>query len=392
MKRSVYIFVLNIGHALNHYFLLIFPSVVLTLHKAWNLGYAELLQIGSAAMIIYGAMSLPAGWLADYWSRRGMLIVYFFGIGMSALFTALSQTPFQIGLGLCFIAVFASIYHPVGIALVFNSSNKAGRSIAINGFMGNLGLAFAALGTAYLSQWLSWRAAFYIPALVSILFGIVFCLVSKDIAQQHTLEEANREADSPFSQLKVLFACIAAIVFFGGLVFQSTTTSLPKIMDAQFSQSLDFSATVTTTIFICAAFIQLGIGELIGRISIKILLTSIAGGQLFFLLIATVSEGWALVLVFMGMMLCIYAQIPVNDWLIGHYSSAKWRSRVYATKYMLSFSTSPIAYLLITSTYVNTGQFVLMYLILAIGMLLALLAVLLMPSPREVSTYPFGIT
>jgi MFS family permease len=386
MKRSVYVFVLNIGHALNHYLLLIFPTVVLTLHSEWNVGYAELLKVGSAAMIIHGVMSLPAGWLADHWSRRGMLIVYFFGIGISALLTSLAQTPVQIGLGLCSIAGFAAIYHPVGIALVFSSSDRVGRAIAINGFAGNIGLAFAAMGTAYLSQWLSWQAAFYVPALISLIFGTIFCLVSEKAAKQRTLRETNEEAGLPISQLKVLFTCIAVIVFFGGLVFQSTTTSLPKIMDVQFSQSLNLSATVTTAIFICAAFIQLGIGELIDRISIKVLLTSIAGGQLLFLLMAIVFQGWALVLVFMGMILCTYAQIPINDWLIGHYSSTKWRSRIYAIKYTLSFSTSPIAYWLIASTYANTGKFIFMYLILALGMLLALTAILLMPSSRKVST------
>ncbi|MCM5511062.1 MFS transporter [Vibrio sp. SCSIO 43169] len=386
MKRSVYVFVLNIGHALNHYLLLIFPTVVLTLHSEWNLGYAELLQVGSAAMIIYGVMSLPVGWLADHWSRRGLLIVYFFGIGISALLTSLAQTPVQIGLGLCSIAGFAAIYHPVGIAMVFSSSDRVGRAIAINGFAGNLGLAFAAMGTAYLSQWLSWRAAFYVPALVSLLFGTVFCLVSEETEKLRTLRKTNEEASLPISQLKVLFTCIAVIVFFGGLVFQSTTTSLSKIMDVQFNQSLNLSATVTTTIFISAAFIQLGIGELIDRISIKVLLTSIAGGQLLFLLLATVCQGWILVLVFMGMMLCSYAQIPINDWLIGHYSDAKWRSRIYALKYTLSFSTGPIAYWLIASTYVNTGNFIFMYLTLALGMLLALVAIVFMPSSRKGST------
>ena len=124
MNRSFHSGVLNLGHALNHYFLLIFPSVVLTLHKEWEMSYAELLQVGSGAMLVYGVMSMPAGWLAVRWSRKGMMIVFYFGMGTSALLTALAQTTWQMGLGLCAIALFAAIYHPVGIALIFSRSEE----------------------------------------------------------------------------------------------------------------------------------------------------------------------------------------------------------------------------------------------------------------------------
>ncbi len=68
MNRSFHAGALNVGHALNHYFLLIFPSTVLTLHKEWDMSYAALLQVGSVAMLVYGVMSLPAGWLGNCYS------------------------------------------------------------------------------------------------------------------------------------------------------------------------------------------------------------------------------------------------------------------------------------------------------------------------------------
>ncbi|WP_199437837.1 MFS transporter [Vibrio owensii] len=386
MNRSFHAGVLNVGHALNHYFLLIFPSVVLTLHKEWGMSYAELLQVGSAAMLVYGVMSLPAGWLADRWSRKGMMLLFYFGMSTSALLTALSQTPWQMGLGLCAIALFAAIYHPVGIALIFSSASKTGRAIAVNGLAGNLGLALAAMGTALLCQWFSWQAAFYVPGLVCLLTGIVYWYASKGVTDIEHAKSRRDDVTISLRQLKVLFACAAVVVFFGGLVFQSTTTSLPKIMDAQFSQSLSLSSTLTTSIFVYAAFIQLVVGELLDRVDIKKLLACIAGGQLLFLLLATVTHEWSLVLVFVGLMLCTYAQIPVNDWLIGRYSDVKWRSRIYAVKYTLSFSTGPIAYWLIAATYSHTQEFVLMYFILAGGMGLASLSAMMMPSSSKRKT------
>ncbi|WP_299139514.1 MFS transporter [uncultured Vibrio sp.] len=380
MKRLLNSLSLNLGHGLNHYVLLIFPSAVLTLHLEWGMSYAELLSVGSAAMIVYGVMSLPVGWLADYWSRTGLMKAFFFGTGTAAIATGFAQDAFQISVGLCVIGLFASIYHPVGTALVFGSSEKTGRAIAVNGLYGNLGLALAAVVTAYLSQTFSWRLSFILPGVACILVGIVYSYVCGVKACQHKVNKNDKAQGLTANKIARLIVCIGLIAFVGGLVFQTTTTSLPKVLNTELTSSISFSGALTTFIFVCAAFIQLSIGELIERMSVKKLLVLITGCQLVFLLLATVVQGWWLIPVFMGLMLSTYAQIPVNDWLIGHYSAPAWRSRIYALKYTLSFSTAPIAYWLISSVYSATAGFTVMFLILAIGMFTAMSAAFLIPN------------
>ena len=58
----------------------------------------------------------PSGWLADRWSREGMMSVFFVGIGLSAIGASTAQTPTQIAIWLFTVGLFASIYHPVGLA------------------------------------------------------------------------------------------------------------------------------------------------------------------------------------------------------------------------------------------------------------------------------------
>lgn len=380
MKRLLNSLSLNLGHGLNHYVLLIFPSAVLTLHLEWGMGYAELLNVGSAAMVVYGVMSLPVGWLADYWSRTGLMKAFFFGTGTAAIATGFAQDAFQISVGLCVIGLFASIYHPVGTALVFGSSQKTGRAIAVNGLYGNLGLGLAAVVTAYLSQTLSWRLSFILPGVVCILVGIVYSYVCDVNTCLHKGKQNDNTHNLAANRIARLIICIGLIAFVGGLVFQTTTTSLPKVLNTLLTSSIGFSGALTTFIFVCAAFIQLSIGELIERMSAKKLLVLITVCQLVFLLLATIVQGWWLIPVFMGLMLSTYAQIPVNDWLIGHYSVPAWRSRIYALKYTLSFSTAPIAYWLISSVYSATAGFTVMFVILAVGVFTAVSAALLIPS------------
>ena len=147
---------LNIGHFLDHMFILIYPTVVLALQDEWSFAYDDLLIYGSLGVFAFGAASIPMGWLGDRWSRHGMMSVFFIGIGLSAIGAGFATTPFQIGMGMLAIGIFAAIYHPVGIAMVFSGAENAGRDLAVNGVWGNLGLAAAAVTAATITELIGW--------------------------------------------------------------------------------------------------------------------------------------------------------------------------------------------------------------------------------------------
>lgn len=127
-----------------------------------------------------------------------------------------------------------------------------------------------------------------------------------------------------------LFVGIAAIAFLGGLVFQSITTGLPKMLETAFDASLGKTGTLATSIFVVAASVQVVIGELLDRISARTLLLWVCVGQVFFLVLSAFVSGWLLVPVLIALMFSTFGQIPINDWLIGHYAAEEWRSRFYA--------------------------------------------------------------
>src|SRR5258708_38167595 len=57
------IVLLNIGHTLDHLFMLIYPTVVLVLAPAFGLPYSKMLPLSLGGFIAFGAGSLPAGGL-----------------------------------------------------------------------------------------------------------------------------------------------------------------------------------------------------------------------------------------------------------------------------------------------------------------------------------------
>ena len=92
-RDRIHFLFLNIGHYLDHLLTLIFATVAaLALSREWGLGYAALLAYATPGFFAFGLFSLPAGWLADKWSREGMLSVFFLGIGLASIATGFART------------------------------------------------------------------------------------------------------------------------------------------------------------------------------------------------------------------------------------------------------------------------------------------------------------
>ena len=115
---------LNFAHALDHFVLLIYPTVVIGLEVVYRRPYAELIALSTAAFVAFGVFSLPAGWLADRWSRRNMMAAFYLGCGVSLAGVGPSSlaAPASLGIlvGLFFgkqIGVFGSTYVAVRLKL-----------------------------------------------------------------------------------------------------------------------------------------------------------------------------------------------------------------------------------------------------------------------------------
>ena len=117
---------LNWAHALDHFVLLIYPTVVIGLEVVYNRPYSELIALSSAAFLAFGIFSLPAGWLADRWSRRNMMAAFYFGCGVSLIGVALAPNLLMLTGAMFAIGMFAAIYHPVGMAMLIEASQARG--------------------------------------------------------------------------------------------------------------------------------------------------------------------------------------------------------------------------------------------------------------------------
>src|SRR5262245_12537632 len=104
--RRLSIGFLNWAHAIDHYVILIFPTVVLGLGAVYERSYAELIALGTASFVAFGVFSLPAGWLADRWSRRNMMALFYVGCGAALALAAVAPNIYVLASALFLLGVF----------------------------------------------------------------------------------------------------------------------------------------------------------------------------------------------------------------------------------------------------------------------------------------------
>ncbi|MET0081441.1 MAG: MFS transporter [Sedimenticola sp.] len=394
MQRNQLNFIfLNAGHFLDHFFMLIFASVAaLRLSEEWGMSYSELIPYATPGFIAFGACALVAGWIADRWSRHGMLVIFFLGIGISSVISGLANSPIQMAIGLLLIGIFASIYHPVGLAMVVNGQKKTGTLLAINGVFGNMGVASAALVTGVLIDTYGWASAFYIPGTVSIIIGILYLLFIRFESRQESSQgkhESNiKPVDNQVSKRTLIH--VFGIIFFttaiGGLIFQSTTFSLPKVFAEAMGGSASSIGWYSFLVFSVAALAQLVVGHLLDNHSVRSVFAVIAAMQTLLFIVMTQTSGFTSLYVAIGFMLFVFGQIPINDVLVARLVKSKWRSRAYAVRYIVTFSVMALAVPFIAWIHGEWG-FNILFAVLAFSALMIFAATLLLPANNRGVTH-----
>lgn len=378
---------LNWAHAMDHYVLLIYPTVVIGLEAVYARTYGELIALSTAAFISFGVFSLPAGWLGDHWSRRNMMAVFWFGCGGSLFAAGFAPNLVTLAVALGALGMFAAIYHPVGMSMLIEASKARGRTLAFNGVCGNMGVALAAGITALITSTLGWRMAFLVPGVVCIVTGLVYLWMEKEDITGRNARKINPDVRLGRTATFIVFGLFVIIALGAGLAFNVITVALPKLIDERVGQGISLVAVggIATAVFVVGGIAQLAVGRLVERIAPHLLFV-------FVTLILFTGAAWAVVatgptlLVALALAMAgVYGQVTVNDIVLARYTADAWRGRVYAIRYFLVFVTAGIAVASIAFLH-QRGGFDLVLLVTAgicLGFFLATLGLAAMVSGAE---------
>lgn len=337
---------LNVGHALDHLFLLIFATAVSAIAADFGLArWEDLMPYTVGAFIMFGVGSIPSGRLGDLWGRRAMMVIFFFGIGASAFLVAATQNAWQMAAALTVLGTFAAIYHPVGIPMLVQNALKPGLTIGINGLAGNLGIATAALLTGFLVKYFGWRMAFIVPGALSIACGVLFMV----FAPKEAMAPAKRPrtmAPLPRHVMLRIVLVMTATAVTANLIFNFTTNGNGELLRERFRGIVEDPATLgalLAAVYAVGSFAQIIVGRLIDKHPLKRLYLSVAVVQIPLFALAAFSEGWAFWILAVGFMAFVFGAIPFIDSMIVRYVDDGMRSRVAGMRLAIGLGVSAVA-------------------------------------------------
>jgi MFS family permease len=269
------------------------------------------------------------------------------------------------------------------------SPKNMGRLLGWNGLWGNLGLASAALLTGALVDAFGWRAAFYVPGVICVAAGFLFLLLVEDPGKvKKTSKSLGLHVDA--RMMTRIFTIMLIATACGGIIFNSTTISMPKVFDERLSALTQTNfgiGLLVAMVYTMAAFAQVVMGALIDRMELRRLMIGVGLVQIPMLWLAANLEGWAMLGVALLMMLAVFGQIPLNDAIVGRYVADEFRARVLGVRYVVSLGVAAVAVPMIAALHKTAGGFSNVFLVLAVLASGVFIASWFFPSRAELTAH-----
>ena len=349
-------------HFFTHFYVLVFPALVMPMSRDLVLPIATVLNISFWMYLLYGVLALGWGWISDHlghkWAMNSGIILASVGFVLAGLVRSLPLLSASFAL----VGIGCSAYHPAGLAMVSQGIRERGRALGINGVWGNVGMAAAPFVSGLLSYLIGWRRGVVILGAVGLLLGVAAVMTPFSIERGTEVKKVEKLASGTAVRLFVIF-CVG--VLFAGLMFRSFAVILPTFLESRlgdvsqgfrellpgrFAAVEDLPAFQTLVAnFIATAVYLLGIfGQVLGgrvadRYSLKWGYFIFFCAAMPFILAAVFLEN-ALLIPAAGLFLLFTVGMqPIENSLLAFLTPARWRSLSYGIKFTLTFGAGSFA-------------------------------------------------
>ena len=363
------VLIVSCAHLMVHTYELALPSVEQLVASDYAVNKATMGQLSTVWRLPFGLGALLAGWLVDRYGSRRMLACYL--IGCASLFVVAS---FQPQLSLLFVSMFgmglfASIYHPAGLALISHGTTpeQIPRALGIHGIFGSAGIGGAPfLAGIVLSFHADWTTYFQILAIPGILLGFYFATQSaldqSEASEDRTEDRASHDADADWPS----YFALTGIVMLLGFTYSAIMSFLPRYLDGADIVVMGVPRESTRN-YMAGGVLFVGcIGQYVsGRIArtdrLERQLATISLVSVPCLVWMAVASGWARLAATALFSLVHFMHQPISNSLIARYSSRRRRSLAYGLSFAMGFGIGSVG-----ATFAgNTDDFVL-HMVLAV--------------------------
>jgi len=333
------------SHSLVHALMLTFPSLIPIIQKEYNVGLDTLGFVVSISALLFGLGAIPAGWLDRYLGGKKLMIIYQLGSSISALVVAFSPNFTIMVVGLSFIGLFCSIYHPTGLTLISQSINKVSKGMAVHGMFGSLGSAFGPLLAVSLAGLISWRASYFALGILNAILALITFINIPNKSQ--IINNQPKKSNRKTNKTALIYYFITNS--FLGMAYYGFTTFMPiHLSENTFNFLPEISHNMKAGLFPTIVFLAGMIGALLGgkigdkfdkRISFMIII--LLNIPVFFLVGITSNITLIICSIMLGII--YFSNQPIGNTLVSEFSDNQNRGFIYGLGFFISFGIGSFA-------------------------------------------------
>lgn len=376
-ERKIIVFS-SAGHFLTHFFMLVFPAIVVPISADLGMQPAQAIAISFWMYLLYGLLAVGWGFVSDHWGHRwamasGMLVA---GIGLTLVGFARSEPMLMAAFAV--VGIGCSAYHPSGTALASQGVRRRGKALGIIGIWGNAGIASVPFVAGLLSFALGWRTATILLGAAGTAIGLLALVIPFSVERGIDLATARARAAAPAetptassaASLVALFAVLCVGLVFGGFMYRGFTVVLPTFLEVRLSgvtggiqqlitrafpaqtgirpETLTADA-IATIVYVIGMIGQIAGGRVADRFSLKWAYFAFFGLALPFIALTSVIRSPLLVLTAGAFVFFALGMQPIENSLIAMLTPARWRSVSYGVKFTLNFGAGSFAVMLMSA-------------------------------------------
>jgi MFS family permease len=343
-ERQVRLGTIYAAHGASHGFVLVLPSVLVTLRAEFGASFTTLGTVATVSSMLYGLGALPAGLLADRVGAPVLLRVFAGASAVCCVLAALTPGIWWLAVALALLGAAGALYHPSGLAEVTLNAPGGGRQLGIHGGFGNGGTALAPLVAGAVAAFWTWRASYLLAAVAAaVLLVALVRQVPLDRRLPPQAEAASRGVGA---------GALAVVMFLAaaeGFVFQGFVTFLPAFLAEVGGVG---QAAAARGGVLAAVVLLLGVpGQLIGgrlaetaprRLALRY--AALYGGAVLAGLSVRAAGPTPLGVALAGLFsLLIFLGQPITNQLVARSTRAGRRGAAYGTYFSLSFGVGALA-------------------------------------------------
>ncbi len=397
-EKRILIFT-NIAHYYCHFFVLVFPALVMPISRDFNISLKHTISIAFPMYLCYGILATLWGFFSDQLGPRWIMATGIIVSGIGFITAGFATTVFGLTVGFAIVGVGCSAYHPSGLALLTKGIRIRGRALGINGLFGNAGIASAPLLAGILSYSIGWQQALFFLGALGIVSGVLTIFVPFSVGRT---EELQKGQDFDKSQSVKLFIIMCVAMLLSGIMYRGYTVLLPAFFETRLAQEfariikilpsvfdLDqlssdkntlktlIANIITSIVYVIGMAGQLVAGKMADRRELRVSYLLYFVMALPFLVSMIYLNKFMLVLAAGLFAFFSIGVQPIENSLIAMLTPAKWRSVTYGVKFTLVFGAGALAIPIVG--YVEAGYGLNnVFLLLTFILVLIILSILLL--------------